>query len=59
MATLSRVGAIARQLGITWGGDWTGNVDRPYFEVKPNWIMPKGYKIEGQVIIPINSKYQV
>ncbi|UXJ67592.1 hypothetical protein [Lysinibacillus fusiformis] len=25
MATLSRVGAIARKLGITWGGDWTGN----------------------------------
>ncbi|MEK5487572.1 M15 family metallopeptidase [Lysinibacillus sp. FSL M8-0355] len=59
VATLSRVGAIARQLGITWGGDWTGNIDRPHFEVKPNWIMPKGYKIEGQVIIPTNSKYQV
>lgn len=59
VATLSRVGAIARKLGITWGGDWTGNIDRPHFEVKPNWIMPKGYKIEGQVIIPTNSKYQV
>ncbi len=59
VATLSRVGAIVRQLGITWGGDWTGNIDRPHFEVKPNWIMLKGYKIEGQVIIPTNSKYQV
>lgn len=59
VATLSRVGAIARKLGITWGGDWTGNIDRPHFEVKSNWIMPKGYKIEGQVIIPTNSKYQV
>ena len=59
MATLSRVGAIARKLGITWGGDWTGNIDCPHLEVKPNWIMPKGYKIEGQVIIPTNSKYQV
>ncbi|MEE3805854.1 hypothetical protein V2H29_02705 [Lysinibacillus fusiformis] len=27
---------------MTWGGDWTGNIDRPHFEVKPNWIMPKG-----------------
>ncbi len=59
VATLSRVGAIARKLGITWGGVWTGNIDRPHFEVKSNWIMPKGYKIEGQVIIPTNSKYQV
>jgi len=33
-------------------------IDHPHFEVKPNWIMPKGYKIEGQVIIPTNSKYQ-
>ncbi|MBG9756591.1 M15 family metallopeptidase [Lysinibacillus sphaericus] len=59
VATLRRVGAIARKLGITRGGDWTGNIDRPHFEVKPNWIMPKEYKIEGQVIIPTNSKYQV
>lgn len=59
VATLSRVGAIARKLGITWGGDWIGNIDRPHFEVQPTWIMPKGYKIEGQVIIPTNSKYQV
>jgi len=59
VTTLGRVGAIARKLGITWGGDWTGNIDRPHFEVKPNWIMPKAYKIEGQVIIPINSKCQV
>ncbi|WP_421924822.1 M15 family metallopeptidase [Lysinibacillus capsici] len=59
VTTLSRVGAIARKLGITWGGDWTNNIDRPHFEVKPNWVMPKGYKIEGQVIIPITSKYPV
>nr|WP_244294798.1 M15 family metallopeptidase [Lysinibacillus fusiformis] len=36
VATLSRVGAIARNLGTTWGGDWTGNIDRPHFGVKPN-----------------------
>ncbi|WNO29725.1 endolysin-like protein [Bacillus phage SDFMU_Pfc] len=59
VTTLSRVGAIARKLGITWGGDWTNNIDRPHFEVKPTWIMPKGYKIEGQVIIPTTSKYPV
>ncbi|WKT75569.1 M15 family metallopeptidase [Lysinibacillus fusiformis] len=59
VTTLNRVGAIARKLGITWGGDWTGNIDRPHFEVKPTWIMPKGYKLEGQIIIPTTSKYPV
>ncbi|RDV27798.1 M15 family metallopeptidase [Lysinibacillus capsici] len=59
VTTLNRVGAIARKLGITWGGVWSAQIDRPHFEVKPNWIMPKGYKIEGQVIIPTTSKYPV
>jgi len=59
VTTLSKVGAIAGKLGITWGGNWSDKIDRPHFEVKPNWIMPKVYKIEGQVIIPTNSKYQV
>ncbi|MGE7129560.1 M15 family metallopeptidase [Lysinibacillus xylanilyticus] len=36
VATLSRIGAIARKLGITWGGDWVGSIDRPHFEVKSN-----------------------
>ncbi len=55
----ARVGAIARKLGITWGGDWIGSIDRPLFEVKVNWSMPKGYKLEGQVIVPSNSKMKV
>lgn len=59
VTTLSRVGAIAKKLGITWGGDWKAKIDRPHFEIKPTWIMPKGYKIEGQVIVPTNSKYPV
>ncbi|MBO0586100.1 M15 family metallopeptidase [Sporosarcina sp. E16_8] len=41
-ATLIKAGAIARKLGITWGGDWVGTVDRPHFEVKPNWKAPAG-----------------
>ncbi|MGE7926356.1 M15 family metallopeptidase [Lysinibacillus xylanilyticus] len=59
VATLSQVGAIARKLGITWGGDWVGSIDRPHFEVKSSWKIPKGYKLEGQVIVPSNSKMQV
>lgn len=57
--TLTKVGTIARKLGITWGGDWRNNIDRPHFEVKSNWTMPKGYKLEGQVIVPSNSKLKV
>ena len=57
--TLNKAGAIARKLGITWGGDWKGSIDRPHFEVKSNWTMPKGYKLEGQVIVPSNSKLKV
>jgi len=28
----STIGAIGRRFGFTWGGDWTGFVDRPHFE---------------------------
>ena len=59
VATLNKVGAIARKLGITWGGDWKNNIDRPHFEVKESWKIPKGYKLEGQVIVPSNSKLKV
>ncbi len=58
VTTLNRVGSIARKLGITWGGDWVGSIDRPHFEVKSSWKMPAGYKL-GQVIVPSNSKMQV
>ncbi|MFJ5766726.1 M15 family metallopeptidase [Lysinibacillus sp. NPDC093210] len=57
--TLTKVGAIARKLGITWGGDWTRRIDRPHFEVKSNWKIPRGYKLEGKVIVPSNSKLKV
>ncbi|MGE6516625.1 M15 family metallopeptidase [Lysinibacillus sphaericus] len=59
VTTLNKVGAIAKKLGIEWGGTWTNAIDRPHFEVKPTWLMPKGYKLEGQVIVPSNSKYKV
>lgn len=41
-STMDKAGAIARKLGITWGGDWKGFVDRPHFEVKTNWKAPAG-----------------
>lgn len=59
VTTLNKVGAIARKLSITWGGDWPNNIDRPHFEVTPSWTMPKGYKLEGTVIVPTTSKLKV
>lgn len=59
VATLNKVGDIARKLGITWGGNWSKNIDRPHFEVKANWTAPKGYKIEAKVIVPSDSKSKV
>ncbi|WP_418302181.1 M15 family metallopeptidase [Lysinibacillus fusiformis] len=56
---LNRIGAIARKLGIIWGGDWIGSIDRPHFEVKKFWEMPINYKLEGQVIVPSNSNKKV
>ncbi|MET4562750.1 peptidoglycan L-alanyl-D-glutamate endopeptidase CwlK [Lysinibacillus parviboronicapiens] len=59
VTTLNRVGAIAKKLGIEWGGTWSNAIDRPHFEVKSNWVMPKGYKLEGKINVPTNSKGQV
>lgn len=62
-STLSKVGVIAQKLGVTWGGQFSwvkaGKTDRPHFEVKSNWTIPKGYKLEGQIIVPSNSKFKV
>ncbi|RHW38691.1 M15 family peptidase [Lysinibacillus yapensis] len=58
-STLNKVGAIAKKLGITWGGAWIKNLDQPHFEVPANWTPPNGYKLEGQVIVPSNSKLKV
>lgn len=58
--TLNRVGAIAKKLGITWGGIWPASkYDAPHFEVSANWTVPKGYWLEGTIIVPSNSKLRV
>ncbi|WP_313471642.1 M15 family metallopeptidase [Lysinibacillus sp.] len=60
ISTLSKVGAIAKKLGITWGGYWiAGQYDAPHFEIPPTWKMPAGYKLEGQVIVPTSSAVKV
>lgn len=58
--TLSKVGSIAKKLGIEWGGYWqAGNYDAPHFEIPATWKMPAGYKFEGQVIVPTSSSVKV
>ncbi|WP_324730282.1 M15 family metallopeptidase [Lysinibacillus fusiformis] len=60
ISTLSKVGAIAKKLGIEWGGYWeAGKYDAPHFEIPTTWKMPTGYKLEGQVIVPISSAVRV
>lgn len=44
-ATLAKAGAVAKKLGIEWGGTWPANkLDRPHFEVDKNWKEPTGSK---------------
>ncbi|MEY2356026.1 MULTISPECIES: M15 family metallopeptidase [Lysinibacillus] len=53
ISTLSKVGAIAKELGIEWGGYWkAGKYDALHFEIPTTWKIPAGYKLEGQVIVP-------
>lgn len=56
VVTLNKVGAIARKLNITWGGDWLGSIDRPHFEVTGNWRLPKGHQLEDMMTIPSSSQ---
>lgn len=40
---LAKAGAVAKRLGITWGGTWSAkNLDEPHFEVSKNWKSPTG-----------------
>lgn len=58
--TLNKVGAIAKKLGIEWGGYWKApSYDAPHFQVSSNWKIPKGYALEGTVVIPTNSKNKI
>lgn len=60
ISILSKVGGIAKKLGIEWGGYWeAGKYDAPHFEIPTTWKIPAGYKLEGQVIVPISSAVRV
>lgn len=60
ITTLAKVGAIAKKLGITWGGYWPASqYDAPHFEIPTTWKMPAGYKLEGHVVVPTSSAVKV
>lgn len=60
ISTLAKVGAIAKKLGIAWGGYWPASqYDAPHFEIPTTWKMPDGYKLEGQVVVPTSSAVKV
>lgn len=41
IATLKKAGAVAKTLGIEWGGNWDAkNLDMPHFQVDKNWKAP-------------------
>lgn len=50
-------GAIAKRLGIEWGGDWTSFKDRPHFQINKNWKAPTLPKTtEGENMVKVESK---
>lgn len=60
ISALTKVGVIAKKLGITWGGYWPASqYDAPHFEIPTTWKMPAGYKLEGRVVVPTSSAVKV
>ena len=55
VATLNRAGQVAKQLGITWGGNWS-TPDRPHFEIKANWRAPKVKQEDDEMVTKVKIK---
>lgn len=36
-STYKAIGAIGKELGLEWGGDWTSIQDEPHFQLRPVW----------------------
>lgn len=49
-----RCGAIAAELGITWGGTWKSSPDTPHFEIDASWKEP--VKEEQEVVKKIKMQ---
>lgn len=47
---IARAGAVAKELGIEWGGNWKEQ-DTPHFQIDKNWKAPEEeHKVEKQKI---------
>ena len=56
-AFFKKCGAIAKKLGITWGGTWN-TPDTPHFEIPTNWQPPKQQKKDDELIKAVNKIIQ-
>lgn len=53
-AFFKKCGAIAKKLGITWGGTWS-TPDTPHFEIPTNWQPPKQQKKDDELIKAVDD----
>ena len=47
------VGALGKQLGLEWGGDWQSIQDEPHFELRPPWARDMG---EGAMLAELRAR---
>ncbi len=50
-----KCGAVAKSLGITWGGTWQ-TPDTPHFEISENWVY-KGDEINMEELTAFKTEY--
>ena len=48
------VGALGKQLGLEWGGDWASIVDKPHFELRPGWAAAKS---ESEMLAELRRRH--
>ena len=47
------VGALGKQLGLEWGGDWKSIQDEPHFELRPPWAREMS---EGAMLAELRAR---
>ena len=47
------VGALGKQLGLEWGGDWKSIQDEPHFELRPPWARDMS---EGAMLAELRAR---
>ena len=47
------VGALGKQLGLEWGGDWQSIQDEPHFELRPPWACDMS---EGAMLAELRAR---